>query len=121
MTSPTSKEIKNNRELWLKALKSGEYEKGIGMLCRNNKYCCLGVASEILKTDDVEVIVNQGVSWKSYDGENVFAPEYVIKALGLNNRAGAGINNTLTRINDSNKTFKPVIEAIETGEYWKKL
>jgi hypothetical protein len=32
---------------WLKALRSGAYEKGTGSLLKDGKYCCLGVACEI--------------------------------------------------------------------------
>lgn len=29
---------------WTAALRSGSYRQGIGCLCKNDKYCCLGVA-----------------------------------------------------------------------------
>lgn len=35
---------KTIKRKWLKALRSGEYEQGIDVLCNaNNKFCCLGV------------------------------------------------------------------------------
>ena len=33
---------------WLEALRSGEYEQIDGTLCRDGKYCCLGVLEVIL-------------------------------------------------------------------------
>lgn len=33
---------------WVPALRSGRYEQGKEYLCRDNKYCCLGVACELL-------------------------------------------------------------------------
>ena len=34
----------NNVEKWVAALRSGEFEQGFGTLCKDEKYCCLGVA-----------------------------------------------------------------------------
>jgi len=33
---------------WVKALRSGEYKQGTKLLKFNGKYCCLGVACEIM-------------------------------------------------------------------------
>lgn len=41
-------ETGRNRLKWIEALESGHYNQGRGYLCRRNKYCCLGVAAEIL-------------------------------------------------------------------------
>lgn len=35
------------KEKWKTALTSGEYEQGIGSLRVNNKYCCLGVLTDL--------------------------------------------------------------------------
>ena len=32
---------------WIEALRSGKYEQGIMALCRNNKFCCMGVLADI--------------------------------------------------------------------------
>lgn len=42
-----SKEDIDTRKKWAEALKSGHFEQGECYLHRNNKYCCLGVASHI--------------------------------------------------------------------------
>jgi len=34
---------------WVKALRSGDYEQGQDYLCRDGKFCCLGVLCEILE------------------------------------------------------------------------
>lgn len=36
------------KEKWLTALRSGEYEQGVGQLCYNGKFCCLGVLNDVL-------------------------------------------------------------------------
>lgn len=39
---------KKVKQLWVEALRSGKYEQGRGVLCSsNNKYCCLGVLTEV--------------------------------------------------------------------------
>lgn len=35
------------KKLWLKALRSGKYTKGTGSLRSDNKYCCLGVLTDL--------------------------------------------------------------------------
>lgn len=42
------------RAAWIKALESGEFKQGKGMLCRvaedaANRYCCIGVLAEVSK------------------------------------------------------------------------
>jgi hypothetical protein len=39
---------KKVKQLWVDALRSGKYEQGRSVLCSsNNKYCCLGVLTEV--------------------------------------------------------------------------
>lgn len=40
-----NKEIK---ELWVQALRSGEYVQGTGFLNKDGRFCCLGVLCEVL-------------------------------------------------------------------------
>ena len=37
-----------DKERWLTALRSGEYEQVAGTLCNGTGYCCLGVLEEVL-------------------------------------------------------------------------
>ena len=37
--------IKKTKEMWIRALKSGEFKQGKGYLERDGKYCALGVLS----------------------------------------------------------------------------
>jgi hypothetical protein len=32
---------------WVEALESGKYEQGIHRLCKDDRYCCLGVLAEV--------------------------------------------------------------------------
>lgn len=48
------------KKLWVKALRSGEYEQGTHQLVKDNKYCCLGVLCEIAhKSGVVELKTGQ--------------------------------------------------------------
>ena len=39
---------------WLEALRSGEYKQGMAYLCRDNKFCCLGVLYDIATKNEPE-------------------------------------------------------------------
>jgi hypothetical protein len=59
--STMPKEIKDK---WLTALRSGEYQQGKGMLCNENKYCCLGVL-EMAVDGRVETCLSSEDLWQS--------------------------------------------------------
>lgn len=46
---------------WLEALRSGKYEQGIGYLCRDNKYCCIGVLADV-----------KGLPFKMQGGQKIY-------------------------------------------------
>lgn len=44
------------KDLWIKALRSGKYEQGVGYLqTLDGKYCCLGVLCDIMDPNSWEV------------------------------------------------------------------
>lgn len=45
-----------NLQLWLDALRSGEYEQGKGYLNKDGKLCCLGVLCEVAIADGVDLV-----------------------------------------------------------------
>ncbi len=49
----TEIEIGAGRDIWVKALRSGEYEQTVSQLERNGAFCCLGVACEVAKQEGV--------------------------------------------------------------------
>lgn len=109
-----------NQTRWVEALRSGEYKQGRGVLCRDGKYCCLGVAAEIFKTDDICIRPSRDdLDELVYDGNIAQAPDYVIEALGLWNAYGvtAGSGETsLTFLNDAKGlSFRQIAETIETN------
>jgi hypothetical protein len=107
------KEIK---EKWLTALRSGEYTKGTKYLCKNKKYCCLGVLCEIKNEQNSK---NNAICYDEEDSilshnDELFG---VLNALGSFNGFFIKIDTlsfySLAYINDDTETFEEVIEVIE--------
>lgn len=106
---------------WVKALRSGEYRQGRGLLVSNSgkSFCCLGVLADI-----------QGCVWGTDAWGNLipFLPksEKPLSRYGsdmLSPRLGAGgLSKTrqgkLAEMNDSNKTFKEIADYIEKNIGW---
>ncbi len=90
---------------WLKALRSGEYEKGTGWLKTKNKYCCVGVLSEIA---GLEKEWTAAVQAFSFEGEHVQAhPTLQSKFPQINWL-------DLYSLNDTNeKTFEEIADYLE--------
>ena len=90
--------IKEYKEKWLKALRSGEFEQGTEWLENDGKYCCLGVIRKIIDS-------NSGLS--AYD-EEFLHPDHE-KICGLNYAQQI----ELAKMNDSGKTFEEIADYIE--------
>lgn len=78
------------KELWLAALRSGEYTQTQSALAANGSYCCLGVLCEVAAQQGVPVAVqpvavHDGNTFKSYDGETGILPNSVRGWAGLEN------------------------------------
>ena len=74
------------RDEWIPALRSGEFEQGIGYLNYDNKYCCLGVACEILSRKGM--VNKQRTPYYenklvTYDGEGTSLPEKIAEFIGI--------------------------------------
>lgn len=69
MTTETARpeEYKRRRRLWTAALRSGDYQQGVGALRRKNDengcttYCCLGVGADVARRNGI------GIDWKQTD------------------------------------------------------
>jgi hypothetical protein len=114
---------------WLKALKSGKYQKGKCKLAKiqNNvtKYCCLGVACEVfndkiasnLKVKKLKKLEDNRFSNRifTYDGDCDYLPNRVYKKLKLNDCEGDFGESTLVSLNDSDETHKEIAQFIENN------
>lgn len=94
-------------EKWCTALRSGEYKQGLGSLCCEDKYCCLGVLCELA--------VKEGAI-EEYEKANSFPPEKVLKWSGLKTENGyiRSAATSLVQLNDSDfYDFNQIADIIE--------
>ena len=127
--------ISEIQEKWLKALESGKYEQGNGKLCKDNKYCCLGVACDVLGLK--KVVGNTGaIKYFDRDGQNnanysdSYLPMGISEEIGLLGDNGELkyqelfhealkekgydllFTNTLASYNDEGATFEQIAYAM---------
>lgn len=108
---------KEFKQAWLDALRSGEYEQGVGALKQHNwdsdtiRHCCLGVACEVAKKMGLELdehVDSQGVFF--FNGNEGSLP------LKVREFAGIGHDDTtseLVRMNDHWSDFPTIADYIE--------
>jgi len=121
--------------LWLERLRSNKYEQGEVYLCRNGKYCCLGVLCEIAAEQGIVEKVTEkyakiGFFVASeepvvhYDGKNALLPHSVEKWAELDWWPRVNIDGTsmtLTALNDKMHRqkhvydFHKIADLIETS------
>lgn len=100
-------------EDWPNALESGEYEQGKGSLYTNypdravEKYCCLGVACQLLA--DMNLLPKK--NWRDAG----FLPDRAVKLLGIRDSASYNEgNNALYEDNDNGVKFKKIAKMIRS-------
>jgi hypothetical protein len=104
-------EIKN---LWVEALRSGNYKQRVGGLKPwNDGFCCLGVLCDISK---------QG-KWKEeqYLNNDEYLPNKVREWAGMNSCSGyiPTMRDCLSLMNDHGMSFEQIADIIE--KHWEKL
>lgn len=114
-------ELGPNQLKAVEALESGKFERGVGMLCQNNKYCCLGVFSELFATEKFKLEPTKNyneetVYYRDYEGYYNVAPPSVCKALALYGELGECKNDgdkDLWILNDNiEMSFKDIAKVI---------
>jgi hypothetical protein len=130
---------KQLRDEWLKALESGGYKQGQQALCQKssegNRYCCLGVATEIFRRHNPGVLKKV---WQHQGGGDVMALyksesdedsgvllSEVKKAFGFRSETGEFRNSilatqagrdyrawSLVDLNDSGVGFKTIAQVV---------
>lgn len=119
------------KKIWLEALRSGEYKKGVGCLRANdNTFCCLGVLCDLYaKEHPSQVIwstpdINGHKEFRIgiYSVEKGILPKDVARWAELKFRSpsikpttadNGTLNLYLTSLNDNCTTFDKVIKVIE--------
>lgn len=117
MTEYTLEQMKENRRLWVEALRSGEYKQGQGYLrSHDDHYCCLGVLCDLA-----------GANWRptDYVGTPVFeaeigcfshAPHFVRHHVGLRDSLGEMFcRDALSSLNDRGASFSEIADLIESN------
>ena len=96
-----------DKPLWLKALKSGEYKQGKKALKNpNNEFCCLGVLCDV-KGESVAV---------NWEDDGAMTPNFgFYDNIGM--CIGYGLKTALVEMNDEGKSFEEIADYIE--ENWK--
>lgn len=107
---------------WVQTLRSGEYEQGRGRLRTGDRFCCLGVACDLVKGDVGEDWDGLSPLVYHFGGYDVIMPPEVAGLYGLH---GAGllvreIDNpgalrllTLGALNDAGYSFAQIADVIE--------
>jgi len=113
---------KRYKAIWVKALRSGEYEQGKGQLCITwdgvSKYCCLGVAIEELVDADWEPqegSVSSVVGW-GIRGLTGRLPMEEREKIGISLEAESELihmNDGTGKYYDSDKSFSEIADWIE--------
>jgi hypothetical protein len=101
---------------WIEALRSGQYEQGRAHLCRDEKYCCLGVLCSLVEPGTKREIntslqYNGVISW----GDEVsWLPTHIKEKVGLRTECGDFADNSLTTLNDEGMSFSEIADLIES-------
>lgn len=102
------------KELWLKALRSGEYKQGRDTLCRVGEdgvysFCCFGV----LANEDIDAYWHPDAFGERHhlgpSGQEGVLTDTYLKRIRLSDEA----HDALTRANDDGVRFSSIAKAIE--------
>ena len=113
--------LNKNAQKWVRALRSGKYKQGRGVLHgAGDKFCCLGVACNLALESGLKLETFTDLAGgTSYDGAGCYLPDKVRKWLGLRQNTGAYAKNsksgsTLAHLNDAGKRFTTIARIIES-------
>lgn len=116
------------KNLWVKALRSGEYKQGVELLCfsssKYTSYCCLGVLCEVMIKEGMKIEIKEGDDGaKRYNGQAHDLPVSIQSATGMQTRVGLiapGATRSLVQMNDfEGMSFEELAGVIERN--WETL
>ena len=109
---------KADKKAWVAALRSGKYKQGRGFLCRDGKYCCLGVAYDVLFDGDWERCSKHIWRPAGSQDEGELIPrssDYLSRSIERSLGLSLGSQILLSRCNDENRdTLAEIADLIET-------
>jgi len=104
------------KQRWVDALRSGEYEQGLGCLhnSSDNSFCCLGVLTDLY-------IKEHGQQWHrpnirtrlTFQGEDAILPHGVMQWAGLNSACPRVGGSDIASHNDYGISFNRLAAFIE--------
>lgn len=120
------------KQLWLAALRSGEYTQGRNALAKYDyevgemTFCCLGVLCEVARRSGVDVqsddlLTEDHEHFNLYNGDMELPPPIVVAWAGLEDRCatytweygGVAGTTTLAEQNDKGASFIRIANTIE--------
>ena len=102
----------DTKEQWLLALRSGEYKQGNNWLCKDNKYCCLGVLCELKN----ELVTQGSMKYNFIHTACIAQQSSMYNVLGMaGDFKGFRIDKKecLAALNDNGYTFNEIADIIE--------
>lgn len=108
-------------DLWVKALRSGEFQQGKESLCHDGAYCCLGVLCELASKEGVVRREELGDGVVQFGGGGDFPGREVVRWADLDSPTGRlNGHKALFALNDDEGwTFAEIADHIET--HWEQL
>jgi len=102
------------KQRWIEALKSGEYQQGHEALRYDNKFCCLGVLTDLyIKEHGLQWHKGVGECW-SFDDKDGLLASSVQKWAGLSDADPVILGDCATELNDgTNASFEEIASYIE--------
>lgn len=108
---------------WIAALRSGEYQQGLGVLrSSDNKYCCLGVLCDLAAKAGIGKWAPAWYRHRAtafdfdFDGDYQVLPPSVQDWAGLMTPNGEfGIKDDLAGLNDTGFPFAAIADIIEAN------
>jgi hypothetical protein len=110
------------KEMWLNALRSGEYSQTQGHLKTPYGFCCLGVLCDLYSKEigDTEweksEYYESGATAEYFEGKQEFLPESVVNWAGFvcEDPTIPSEQKKLSELNDEGMSFKEIADLIET-------
>lgn len=108
------------KQMWIDALRSGEYKQGRESLQKNDRFCCLGVLCDLAEKNKQPILKDSVDGITFFDGECEFLPKAVMRWAGFRNDDPKvwydERNTSLAIINDTHReSFLEIASLIEVN------
>jgi len=102
-------------DMWVDALRSGEFKQGFSHLEKDGANCCLGVLCNLALVEGV-CDYDSSIVVSRFDGVSLCLPKSVLEWAGMVNRCGLMVDDetSLVELNDvAMSSFNEIADAIE--------